>query len=137
MSNTRVRGVVDTDLFNYGPEASRLLVRAWRMLARGRAITETQVDELIAGLGVHVEGAKQFLQSVTERDAGGDIVGVLGLSLNDHPHHFNISGLRLATWCAIDTLFLPAMLGQPATVEAKSPLSGRAIRLTVGPDGVQ
>jgi alkylmercury lyase len=35
-----------------------------------------------------------------------------------------------------DTLFLPALLGQTATVESTSPLSRKPIRLTVGPDGI-
>lgn len=34
-------------------------------------------------------------------------------------------------------MFLPALLGQTATIESQSPLSGAPVRLTVGPDGVQ
>ncbi len=43
----------------------------------------------------------------------------------------------MSTWCAEDTLFLPAVLQQTATVESESPLSKKTVRLTIGPDGVQ
>ncbi len=61
----------------------------------------------------------------------------MGLSMNDHPHKFTVGGVEMAAWCAADTLFLPAMLGQTAPVESESPLSKETVRLTVSPEGVQ
>lgn len=135
MNDTRIRGVADSELFDYGADVSRLVVRAWRMLADGNPIDAGQVQDLIEDLAIAPETAQEFLQSVTERD--GDIVGVLGLSLNDHAHGFIVNGVSFSTWCAVDTLFLPAMLGQSADVKSVSPLSKKSIRLTVGPQGVQ
>ena len=43
----------------------------------------------------------------------------------------------LYTWCAIDSLFIPEILEQPATVQSRDPGTGNAITLTVTPDGVQ
>jgi len=137
MDNLRIRGVVDTDIFDYGPEMSRLLVRAWRELVRGQPISVGRLNELISDAGIATETTSDFLRSVTERDAAGAILGVLGLSLNDHPHRFTVNGVVLATWCAVDTLFLPAMLGQAAVVDSTSPLSGRPIRVVVKPDEVE
>lgn len=47
--------------------------------------------------------------------------GHMGLSLNDHPHQFEVGGRELRTWCAWDTLFLPPMLGQTAYVVPRDP----------------
>jgi alkylmercury lyase len=129
---TRAGGVLD-----YGPERSRLLVRVLRTLALGRPVTGTDVAGLAHEAGLGPDEAQAFLREVTERDAADRIIGVMGLSLGEHPHRFWVNGQRLSTWCAEDTLFLPALLGQPATVESTSPLSRKPIRLTVGPDGVQ
>ena len=74
---------------------------------------------------------------MTERDADDSIVGIMGLSLNDHPHKFTVNGIPMSTWCAVDTLFLPAMLGQTAAIESESPLSKETVRVTVSPEGVQ
>jgi alkylmercury lyase len=129
---TRAEGILD-----YGPERSRLLVRVLRILARGRSVTRTEVDGLAPGAGLAADEAHAFLREVTERDGSDRIIGVRGLSLGEHPHRFSVNGQRLSTWCAEDTLFLPALLGQTATVESTSPLSGEPLRLTIGPDGVQ
>ncbi len=127
-----VSGLVD-----YGAERSRLLVQVWQAVATGQPVTGQQIDRFVAGLGIAPEEADQFLRQMTERDDDDSIVGIMGLSLNDHPHKFAVEGVRMATWCAADTLFLPAMLGRTAIIESESPESKETVRLTVSPDGVQ
>ena len=122
---------------NFGPDNSRLLIRVWRTLAKGRPVSGEQIDQMIADLGVNQDEAGEFLGGVTERDSSDSIVGIFGLSLNDHPHRFSVNGVSLTTWCAEDALFLPAMLDQKATVESYSPLSKQKVRLTLGPDGLE
>ncbi len=107
----------------YGPIHLRLLVRVMRELAHGRPRTAAQVDGFIANLGIAPDLAKparQFLSEFTEQDARGQIVGALGLSLQDHPHRVSVDGVALSAWCAADTLVLPAMLQQTATIESPS-----------------
>ena len=129
---TKVGGLVD-----YGAERSRLLVQVWRALTTGRPVTGKQIDEFVSGLSIEREDADQFLRQITERDDDDSVVGIMGLSLNDHPHKFTVDGVQMSTWCAADTLFLPAMLGKTATVESESPLSKKNVRLTIGSEGVQ
>jgi alkylmercury lyase len=124
-------------ILGYRPEQSRLLVRLVQALARGRPITAPEVDGLGDELGMTAAAAHAWLPPITERDPEDRIIGLLGLSLGDHRHRFWVNGQRLTTWCAEDTLFLPALLGRIATVESTSPLSREPVRLTVGPNGVQ
>ncbi len=124
-------------LVDYGADRSRLLVQIWRALATGRPVTGKQIDEFVSGLSIEPEDADQFLRQITERDADDGIVGIMGLSLNDHPHKFAVDGVQMATWCAADTLFLPAMLGKPAAIASESPESKETVRLTIGPAGVR
>jgi alkylmercury lyase len=70
-------------------------------------------------------------------DEDGRIVAFSGLSLAPTAHRFTIAGRRLYTWCAWDTLFLPAMLDHPADVESTCPVTGTHVQLTVDPDGVR
>ena len=95
------------------------------------------MDRIVADLGIDPEEDHKLLREVTERDADNNVVGIMGLSLNDTPHRFYVNGTRMSTWCAADTLFLPAVLGQTATVESKSPVTRERIRLTVSPQGVE
>jgi alkylmercury lyase len=94
----------------YAPGQRRLLIQIVRELARGRPITSEAVNQRIATLGLEHAPAYQFLQELTERDADDRIVGAIGLSLEDHPHRLTVDGVSLSAWCALDTLFLPALL---------------------------
>ncbi len=142
MNNERVTEIARKwngagEALNFGPDTSRLLIRVWRTLAKGRPVSGEQIDQIISGLGVNQDEAGEFLRGVTERDSSDSIVGIFGLSLNDHPHRFTVNGASLTTWCAEDALFLPAMLDQTATVESHSPVSREKVGLTVGPEGVE
>ncbi len=124
-------------LFNYGPTLSRVLSSTWKFLARGRPVTEEQVIAIATDARAGLSEANEFLSRVTEQDANGNIVGAMGLSLNKHAHTFIVDGTPMSTWCAMDTLFLPAMIGQVATVESISPVRSETIRLKVTPEGVE
>ncbi len=124
-------------LLDFGPDHARLLLQVIRQLAQGRPITAEQVDQRIADLGIAEEPAHQFLREVTERDATDQLVGAMGLSLSDHPHRLSVAGVSLSAWCAIDTLFLPAMLQQTATIESPSPVTHHPIRVRVSPERVE
>jgi alkylmercury lyase len=132
------RGLTKADgVLGYKPEQVRLLLRVLRTLARGRPVAGPEIDAIAADLGWAPEAAHAFLRSL-ERDAADKIVGVLGgLSLAEHPPAFTVNGKRMSAWCEEDTLFLPALLGQTATIESTSPLSREPVRLTVAPDGVR
>ncbi len=124
-------------LLGYGPARVRLLLQVIRHLAHGHPITAEQVDHLIADLGIGSDEAHQFLREVTERDATDQIVGAMGLSLNEHPHWLSVAGVSLSAWCALDTLFLPALLQQTVTIESPSPVTNHSIRLRVSPERVE
>ena len=129
---TRPGGPVD-----YGPYLSRLLIRVMRELAQGRPLVKERVDQIIGNLGIAREGAYRFLSEVAERDADGNVFGIMGLSLNETPHHVSVNGMRMSTWCAGDALFVPALIRRIVTVESKSPVSGEKVRLKVSPQGVE
>src|SRR6266852_2150300 len=124
-------------LLDYGPGRSRLLIRVMRKVADGYPVTGRQLDEIVAELGLAQEEALPFLQKITERNAEGHILGILGLSLNETAHRVQVNGVALSAWCAEDTLFLPAMLQRTATIESPSPISKEKVRLTVSPERVE
>ena len=70
-------------------------------------------------------------------DEDGRVIAFSGLSLTPTAHRFTVGGRQLYTWCAWDTLFLPAMLGRPADVESTCPVTGSHVRLTVDPNGIR
>src|SRR5438128_10203248 len=69
-----------------------------------------------------------------EFDDAGDIVGA-GLSLRPTMHLFEIGGRRLYTWCALDTLIFPAMLGRTARVTSPCAATGASVALSSAQKG--
>lgn len=121
---------------DFSPDRARLFVQVARMLAQGQPITSEQFDRIVAELAVSSEEARRFRDEWTERDQEGAIVG-MGYTLHETPHQISINGSRIWAWCAEDTLFYPVALGQTATIESASPLSGELTRLRVSPTRVE
>jgi len=67
-----------------------------------------------------------------EYDPAGNIVGY-GITQRQTPHAFEIEGRQLYTWCALDTLMFPALIGKSARVHSLCPETGIPVSLTVDP----
>lgn len=123
--------------FNGGEAAS---ARPWlwrpllQLLAQGEPVT---VGQLAHATGRTAGQVRQALAANpdTEYDENGCIIGS-GLTQRPTPHRFEVDGKQLYTWCALDTLVFPAVLGATARVESPCHATGTPIRLTVAPDGV-
>lgn len=110
-----------------------------RALSRGAPVT---VDGFADALGTSVDAAEQLwkasaLSRLTVTADDGSISGFAGLSVTETPHRMIVGDRVLWTWCAYDTLFLPALLDATATVESHDPETGQVIRLTVSPRCVE
>jgi alkylmercury lyase len=105
-----------------------------RLLARGEPVT---VVQLATATGRSTDQVRRALAAApdTEYDDAGRIVGA-GITLNPTPHRFEVDGKQLSTWCALDTLVFPAILGKPATVSSPCHATGELVRVQVAPDGV-
>lgn len=113
-----------------------LAVNLYRALAEGRPVS---VPALAQGCGLGEARVAETLAAWPGVffDETGSVVGVWGLALPEMPHGYAIGGRRLYTWCAWDTLFITPILDQVAEVSSSCPVSGRAVSLTVGPEGVR
>ncbi|MDV8128872.1 organomercurial lyase MerB [Rhodococcus qingshengii] len=105
-----------------------------RLLAHGEPVT---LDQLATATGRSAEEIRHALQAMpdTEYDEHGRIIGS-GITLKPTPHRFETGGATLYTWCALDTLIFPAVLGRTAQVTSPCHTSGTPVRLTVEPDRV-
>lgn len=126
-----------TAVFNDGgaPSAQPWL---WRplleLLAAGQPITTERLADATGRTAEQVRDALAAMPD-TEYDEEGRIIGS-GLTLRPTPHLFELSGTQLYTWCALDTLVFPAVLGRPARVTSPCHATGQPIRLTVEPNRV-
>jgi alkylmercury lyase len=102
-----------------------------RELAKGRAVSR---EALAASLGWSPERLAELLEyaSSTEYDDHGNIVGY-GITLRKTAHAFEVDGRRLYTWCALDTLMFPTLLGKTAAVFSRCASTDAPIILSVAP----
>jgi len=102
------------------------------LLARGEPVT---ADDLAAAAGRPVDRVRAVLPTLPgiERDRQGRVVGA-GITLRPTPYWFEVDGRHLYTWCALDTLIFPAILGRTARVVSPCHTTGTPIRRTVEPD---
>lgn len=105
-----------------------------RLLAAGQPV---RLEEIASAAGVSAGEVDAMLsgQPGTDWDEQGRLVG-FGLTQRPTAHRFTVAGRQLYTWCAMDTLFFPLLLGERAVAESRCPATGRAIRVEVEPDGV-
>jgi alkylmercury lyase len=113
----------------------RIAIATHRILAQGKPVPDYAIAAA-TGLDVHDVKAEMKDWSSINWDDHGRIVGFLGLSLSGTLHQFEVGGVELCTWCAWDTLFLPELLGQSATVRSPCGQTGEMIELQVTPDQV-
>ena len=73
------------------------------------------------------------------RDEQGRVVGFWGhaISALDPEYRFLVDGATTYAWCALDTLFIPRLLGKAVRVESADPLTGETVSLVVDADGVR
>lgn len=125
----------NTLLSSAGIDQDRWLLGALLpLLAEGRPVTAAD----LAGAAGRPEAEVQQALSRhgdLETDEQGRVVGY-GLTQRPTAHAFEVDGVRLYTWCAIDTLMFPTMLDRTAQVTSSCHTTGARVRLAVTPTGV-
>lgn len=135
------RMIKEWDLENNGvqPEdstlAARLEMQMYRALAEGRPVTAARLAEM-AGVPVWlVEAVFQQGRALGgEWDEEGRLLGNV-LTIVPTAHRFRVNGIDLYTWCSMDAIHLPTLLGRAAEVESVDPITGQKIFLNIPPDG--
>lgn len=117
---------------NRPEEFANLFVTLLRQLAMGSPVSR---EALGAALGWPAERVAVVLDQAPGTEYQGNILGH-GLTLRETPHVFVVDGRRLYTWCALDTLMFPTLIGKTARVASRCAATGRPVSLTVAPDTV-
>lgn len=131
---TSLAGKLTDTLSSTGTGLSWLWAPLLRLLVTGEPVADT---DLAQATGRTVDEVRQALAELpdVEYDEPGRIVGY-GLTHRPTQHRFTVDGRQLFTWCALDTLLFPAILGRPAEVESPCRTTGTPVRLTVQPDRI-
>lgn len=111
-----------------------LLVAVLREIAKGSAVSIEVLAKRLRWPAERVVAALDQTPS-TEYDDLGRLIGY-GVTQRETPHSFEVDGRRLYTWCALDALMFPAVIGQTAHVRSRCPQTGAPVTLTIAPNEV-
>ena len=117
------------------PEQRRLMVPALRELAGGQPV-EPQRLAALAGVGVE-QTIALLRQAAVEWDPSGTRLVGFGLTSTPTPHRFRVHGHALWTWCAVDAIFFPVLIGAAAQIESPCAATGELVRTQATPTGVE
>jgi alkylmercury lyase len=122
---------------NYSPESVRASDFVLQSIASGNPVA---AEELATNLGFGLKETQILMRKSKKSGADFDDEGRMignALTLRPTSHRLEIGGQTLYAWCALDTLFLPGLIGKTGEIYSTSAATGDPIRLTVAPTGVQ
>lgn len=105
-----------------------------KLLAKGDPVDTADLAATIGRPSGEIRTALETMAD-TEYDSSGRIVGQ-GLTQRPTQHRFEVDGEQLYTWCALDTLIFPTLLGAPARIESAYQSTGTPVRVRVDSSGV-
>lgn len=108
----------------------------YRLLAEGKPVA---LEVIAHEAGAEIDWVRRTLDGWTGvfRNEEERVVAFWGLALPEMDHRIELDGRTLYTWCAWDPLFIAPLLSTTVRVTSKCPVTGRAVTLAVGPDGVR
>lgn len=121
----------------FSEDEARLIKAMYPLLAQGEPLAPADVATN-SGFPLEMieKTFRMMKRSGAEFDESGKLVG-MALTLNPTNHKFVVDGQELYAWCAVDTLFLPGLVGKTAQVESICPATGEQIRLRISPTGIE
>ncbi|EAZ97512.1 organomercurial lyase MerB [Marinobacter sp. ELB17] len=119
-----------------GEAEAALHVALLRELAQGQPVTiERLAKSLSWAKGQVVLVLGKLPGGTIEYDCEGRLIGY-GITLHETPHAFVVNDQPLYTWCALDALMFPTVIGECAQVQSRCPHTNKPVTLTVTPQEV-
>lgn len=116
----------------------RIATSIHRLMRSGNPI-EPAAIAIAAGVSAKKVEARLDSWPGVFRDRSGRVAGFWGQSITrlDPEYRLEANGKTTYAWCALDTLFIPGVVGEAVGVEATDPMTGETISLVVDRDDVQ
>lgn len=114
----------------------QMAIATYRLLAEGKPVATEAVAGAVGVPTAQVEAALNSWPGVY-RDDTGRIAGFWGLAVSplDPEYRLQSEGKTSYAWCALDTLFIPPLLGETVAVRATDPVNGETVSLVVDGSG--
>jgi len=107
----------------------------YQQLSLGEPLHQEHLAELLEQAPDTVREKLKKWGSVFYNEAN-DIIGFLGITVNETPHHMLMNEKKCYAWCAWDTLFIPELIGATVQITSVCATTNEIIILTVSPQSI-
>ena len=116
----------------------QIAIATYRLLAAGKPVATEAIAGAVGVPAARVEAALESWPGVY-RDDASHVAGFWGLAIvpQDPEYSLQIDGKTSYAWCALDTLFIPPLVGKTVSVQATDPVNGQRVSLVVDGNGVR
>lgn len=116
----------------------RVTITTMQALAKGHPISPAQLVDIWEMPFDQVQAILEQAETngQVEIDVQGNLVGAV-LSLNPTNHKVLMDDKHLYAWCAYDAIYASGVVGKPAQIVSKDPVTGEMIRVSMTPTGVE
>lgn len=120
------------------PTEQQIAIATYRLLAAGKPVPTEAIGGEVGVPAARVEEALNSWPGVF-RNQAGEVAGFWGLATSalDPEYRLQAEDKTSYAWCALDTLFIPPLLGKRVSVQATDPVTGQGVSLEVDTDGVR
>ncbi len=108
----------------------------YRLLALGKPVSCNLLAKSVNHTTADIEELINSWSGIFYDD-DNNVIGFLGLTVNETPHHMIINDVTVYTWCAWDALFIPELLDTTVKVKSTCPVTNEDIELIVSPTFVK
>ncbi len=117
-------------------QGRRIGIAAYDLLAQGYPVTPAEIAAHSREPEAVVVATLNGWPGVFWDDEGR-VVGFWGLAIPEMDHRFQAeNGKPMYAWCALDPFLIVPVIGRPARVQSKDPVTGEPITMTVTPQGI-
>ena len=126
-------GLLPESFTNLAKQEQELSLAIYRRLGHGMPVSQ---EKLAASTSL----SNGEIATILKKWPGvfyeeGRIVGYWGLTIREMAHQIQFEDRKLYGWCAWDTLFIPQILGEAATVFSKDQVSKEQIKIRLDQNG--
>ncbi len=116
----------------------QIALATYRLLAAGEPVATGAIAGEVGVPAARVEAALESWPGVY-RDDASRVAGFWGIGVAplDPEYSLQIDGQTSYAWCALDTLFIPPLVGKTVSVQATDPVNGQRVSLVVDVNGVR
>ncbi len=125
-----------SNLMQLSPAEQSVSMVLYQLLINGKPVSTRDIANKTGLIELEIDKILNRWGSEVLRNDNTDIIGFFGLSLSKTAHILEVEGRKLYTWCAWDTMFIPALIDKTVKVVSTCPVTKQEINLTISSSGV-